>query len=102
MGYLSNFNEAKESKYLKSLRENTCRTANWQKSHYRIPQWLANANARERPCESLFTQYNPDGRDNPYRKVEAFLYRRIVDDEWKVEDAYSVLHRILEDLRPLV
>jgi hypothetical protein len=101
--YLTSFDQKSESAYLTSLEESRsgCRTDGWQRLHYRLPKWFAEQVGVGEPCSVLFAQFDTYGMENPYRKAETFLYRRIVNDHWRKGDVRDVLRRVIADLAPL-
>ena len=104
--YLESFDQARETAYFTSLADNGCKTEAWQKKYFKLPAgWLTNPETRDTyygRCESLFSQLSPDGTDNPYRKAEIFIYRRIAQDHWNRGTMKAILDRVITDLRPLL
>ena len=95
--YMDSFNANRESEYLAGISNPDwdCRTQEWQKRHYKLSANLLDRGFR---CEGLFTMFGPDGKDNPYRKAEAFVYRRVKNDGWSISTMKTMLDRLLADL----
>lgn len=97
--YLGSFNLAAETMYLASL-AGDCKSNEWQQKYYPLPEWWKNANEGSGEyfnCAYLFTNHGPNGKRNPYRKVEAFLYRRAMNG-WDVTAMKFMLDRLIADL----
>ncbi|MEK7175861.1 MAG: hypothetical protein AAB695_00610 [Patescibacteria group bacterium] len=92
--YMATFDFAREEQYLTNLEAGGCTAEAWQKKHFKLPYWFVGSRGN---CKVLFTTYGPDGKENPYRKAEAFVYRR-VEEGWDIHDMKQVLDRLIADL----
>lgn len=88
----------REVKYLADLAAGRCGNQTWRRKHGLpdLPLWLT---AQRLPCTYLFTTYDPLGRNSPYRKVEAFIFRRIRQDGIQVATLKKWATQALRDLR---
>ena len=70
--YLAKFKEhyPVEVRYWESLEKGGCYNLNAEQLQYLNPP----------ECIQLFTWFGPDGKSSPYRKVEAFIFRRVYSD----------------------
>lgn len=86
-----------EEEYLQSLSssdKDQCHTEAWQKKFFKLSNDFA--------CyETLFTYHGPKGGDDRFRKIETFIYRRVVEDGWPLADMKSVLEQLIADLERL-
>ena len=93
--YLASFDLERERAYWRSLEEGKCKEPDAGK------MWLAEYRARPgyavSPCVPLFTRLGPDNKPNPYRKLEAFIFRRAVDG-WSIEDQLYWVDKVYDDL----
>ncbi|OHA91354.1 MAG: hypothetical protein A2758_02755 [Candidatus Zambryskibacteria bacterium RIFCSPHIGHO2_01_FULL_49_18] len=95
--YMATFDLKREVQYLTSLRDENCTSAEWQKKYYsNLPKWVEPGKGYY-GCEHLFTILGPDGKSNPYRKAETFVYRRVAQG-WKLAEMKQVLDRLIADL----
>lgn len=95
---LNDWNQGREEKYLKALEEKTCETKKWRDANFVPPEryngWTGES------CLGLFIHLNHNGKENPLRKVDAFIFRR-VKEGWKIASMRSIVGKVLNDLSPL-
>lgn len=106
--YLARYRHDLELTYLRTLERGECYPPEWLSDHdhdgvdddhdgkvdedeWKPTEW----------CPNLFTMLGPDGKYNPYRKLEAFFFRR-ARDGMKVSQMRYWLSRVVVDLRPLM
>lgn len=91
--YMDTANFKLEEAYLQSLKSDKgCQSEEWQKKFY----WLL---PEEGGCDERFFNYrDPRGGDDKFRKIETFIYRRVVEDRWPLADMKSALDRLINDL----
>ncbi len=96
--YMTKFNWKRETDYLLSLKRDgrECYSDEWGKKYYQLPSFMTTQDSY--PCEILFTEYGPDGTENPYRKAEAFVFRRVAFDGWNLTEMKRILDRLIADL----
>lgn len=99
--YLAGLNTATyraEVQYLAELEQGRCRDKVWLKSrNIKLPEWMRGPE-EIRYCRDLFTWYNPQGVENPYRKIESFAFRRVREGVDAQAQKYWV-DRVIADLR---
>lgn len=78
--YLATFDEAAEVAYLRRLEQGQCERPLTDPSATRWFRDMARPGYPPSPCTYVFTRRGPDGRDRPYRKVEAWIFRRLHDE----------------------
>ncbi|MEY4602376.1 MAG: hypothetical protein RL292_317 [Candidatus Parcubacteria bacterium] len=100
--YLGSFNLKREQEYYNSVAAvmPKCRMPEWQQRYYKLPRWMIPDGKYDylRPCEVLFTQFGPDGKENPFRKIEAFIFRRVTADDWSPVTMKKLVDRLIADL----
>ena len=98
-GYLQAFDYAREAEYFDELSRGRCQNAEWRKVHgmEELPWWHESRN-----CLLLFTAFDPRGKESPYRKVEAFCFRRFNADGVGPQTQLYWVRRALADLRAAV
>lgn len=100
--YLGSFNLKREKEYLSSLTGDikNCRTQEWQKKYYKLPKWMIQDGKYDpaRSCETLFTHAGPNGNENPFRKIETFIFRRVTTDNWSPVTMKKLVDRLIADL----
>lgn len=95
--YLANFNYQTELAYLRRLERGECESPRMSAGWVRWERDLLRPGYRASRCTYRFTQYSPDGQENPYRKLEAWIFRR-AHDGVPVPLMRRYLERILAEL----
>lgn len=79
-GYLSRLDKTAyeaEVIYLAELKKGNCKNEAWlRKRGIKLPEWMPNG-WDQKTCDGIFTWFRPDGQETPYRKIEAFAFRRV-------------------------
>lgn len=91
--YMATFNLARETEYLTYLKGSACQVD----EKYRKEAYQNRTLGIISKCDEFFTIFGPDGKRNPYRKTEAFVYRRVAEG-WKLAEMKRVLDRLIADL----
>lgn len=107
--YLSTFSMKREQAYLAQLQRGVCDPPEWLRDNDsdgvdddgdgQIDEDAGRWDPK-RDCERQFVARGPDGEQNPYRKLEAFVFRR-VQQGVAVADMKLWLDRVIGELRPL-
>lgn len=77
--YLRTFDEQRELAYLHRLEQGQCAEPITEQAELEDLRAMASPGYPTSPCTYHFTLEGPDGRDNSFRKVEAWIFRRIHD-----------------------
>ncbi|MDO8621638.1 MAG: hypothetical protein Q7R80_00185 [bacterium] len=107
--FLSTYNHKRELAYLVRLERGKCAPPEWLSDNDgdgvdddhngQTDEDVGEWNPKE-DCPGQFTSVGPDGKENLYRKFEAFFFRRARDGV-KVADMRYWLDRVVAELRPL-
>lgn len=93
--YLATFDYEVEVKYLHRLEAGKCTEPSaddgWDKQYN-------SAKFHGSQCTYWFVRVGPDNKENPYRKFEAFLFRRVHQDGMNVEELKYWLNRVIRHL----
>jgi hypothetical protein len=98
--YAANFDEAAEVAYLHRLEQGTCEHPLRDASSMTWFQLHVRAGYPASACTYQFAHSGPDGHETPYRKVEAWVFRRIHDGMPR-ERLLRYLDRVLAALPPV-
>jgi hypothetical protein len=92
--YLDTFNPEREQVYLDGLNQGKCRNSEWR-AGFGLSDMAYNKMGTR--CPAFFTSYDTSGKESPYRKVEAFCFRRYIDGV-DVDTLKILIDRVLTDL----
>lgn len=98
--YLASFNYAQERAYLARLERGQCKNDHkpewWDETRDGMRGWAEYW--KQDVCVLLFTHQDPNGRTNPYRKLETFIFRRVHTDKVPVVLMQRWVSRFRADL----
>ncbi|MDP3771731.1 MAG: hypothetical protein Q8R16_05510, partial [bacterium] len=107
--YLATYNHKRELAYLERLDAGKCPVPVWYSDNDgdgvdddhdgAIDEDVGKWDPKE-GCPRQFASVGPDGKENPYRKLETFFFRRARQGV-KVADMRYWLDRVVAELRPL-